>query len=80
MSQPTIQELLIENSGKLPPYAWPGGYPICYLDSEGSILCPHCATIEALDCDAIPQFAPVSFVVLESGEVECCENCNAKIE
>ena len=29
--------------GKLPSYAWPGGYPIYYLDGSNCILCPDCA-------------------------------------
>jgi ribosomal protein S27E len=27
-----------------PPYAWPGGYPIVYLDAGGNVLCAECAT------------------------------------
>ncbi len=25
------------------PYAWPGGYPIYTVMSEGELLCPECA-------------------------------------
>lgn len=32
----------IEN-GKLPAYAWPGGYPIYYYTDDGSMFCPDCA-------------------------------------
>jgi hypothetical protein len=32
-----------ENGFTLPKYAWPGGYPIFYADSEGNALCPDCA-------------------------------------
>lgn len=28
---------------KLATYAWPGGYPIFYLDGENNCLCPKCA-------------------------------------
>lgn len=31
---------LLDETGKLPAYAWPGGYPIVYLDAENSWLCP----------------------------------------
>lgn len=27
----------------LPLYAWPGGYPLYYIDNDGWILCPQCA-------------------------------------
>jgi hypothetical protein len=29
--------------GSLDTYAWPGGYPIYYLDKRGDVLCPKCA-------------------------------------
>lgn len=36
-----------EHDGKLPSYAWPGGYPMYYIyfDAYGhpAILCPECA-------------------------------------
>ena len=31
---------LKDENGKLISYAWPGGYPIVYLDKSGEILCP----------------------------------------
>jgi hypothetical protein len=27
----------------LPKYAWPGGYPLYYIDGEDDVLCPRCA-------------------------------------
>lgn len=38
----TLKSLLDEN-GKLPAVAWPGGYPIFYVDAESNALCPACA-------------------------------------
>jgi len=29
-------------SGEFQSYAWPGGYPIYYLDSCDNVLCPKC--------------------------------------
>jgi hypothetical protein len=31
------------DNGPLPNFAWPGGYPLAYLDAENNILCPDCA-------------------------------------
>ena len=31
------------SNGQLQAYAWPGGYPIFYLDSWNTLLCPACA-------------------------------------
>jgi hypothetical protein len=36
-------------SGDLPAYAWPGGYPLYYLDKEDAVLCPTCANKEEAD-------------------------------
>lgn len=43
MSQPLARD---PETGKLPAYAWPGGYPLYYLTPEDSALCPHCANNE----------------------------------
>lgn len=31
-----------DSKGKLPAYAWPGGYPIAYVMNDGECLCPTC--------------------------------------
>ena len=28
------------------PYAWPGGYPMFAVTSDGAALCPHCCQTE----------------------------------
>lgn len=37
----SLRDLTQDNS--LPSFAWPGGYPLFYLDSDINILCPKCA-------------------------------------
>ena len=38
-------------------YAWPGGYPVYYLDAGNNVLCPECASENddysemIVDCD-----------------------------
>ena len=32
------------HKGKANAYAWPGGYPLAYLCSDGGTLCPKCVT------------------------------------
>ena len=29
----------------LPAFAFPGGYPLCYLDAENNVLCADCASV-----------------------------------
>jgi hypothetical protein len=37
-----LADIRLEN-GKLPSYAWPGGYPLSYLMNDCEVLCPDCA-------------------------------------
>ena len=49
---------MLDDDGELPAFAWPGGYPLFYLDSENNVLCPKCAndndeySAQLIDCDA----------------------------
>lgn len=71
-----------ERDGKLPAYAWPGGYPIYYLAKDNGVLCPDCAN--SPDCvNADPddaQWKIVAFDVYYEGPTIHCDNCNAEIE
>ena len=66
----TIAELRSLNDGKLPAYAWPGGYPILYLDKENSTLCPDCAQ----EPDGVFGDVVAWFIHYE-GSPEQCEEC-----
>lgn len=35
--------LQVDESGRFPAYAWPGGYPLYYLFADGGACCPACA-------------------------------------
>ncbi len=34
------------HKGQAVSYAWPGGYPVYYVTSDGAALCPSCTTKE----------------------------------
>lgn len=68
------------SDGKLPAYAWPGGYPVIYLDRDNSLLCAECATRSLDDPDEIPQFKPVAADVFYEGASQFCDGCNVEIE
>ena len=69
-----LQQLVEENDGQLPVFAWPGGYPLFYLDSENAVLCPACANRgHEYSTDL------VAVDVHWEGEPLVCENCNAEI-
>lgn len=41
----TIQQLKAHfHKGKMQPWAWPGGYPLYAVTSDGAALCPTCIT------------------------------------
>jgi len=52
-----IERLATRNEGKLPKYAWPGGYPVFYLDSKDNVLCADCANEVYKDPDTDTQLA-----------------------
>lgn len=66
------------SNGKLPAYAWPGGYPIIYLDRDNCVLCPECAN-KYLN-DELENFRPVAADIHYEGLPEICEQCSALIE
>lgn len=43
----SVQPVNITPEGKLPSYAWPGGYPLYYQTDQGTILCPGHASVES---------------------------------
>jgi hypothetical protein len=59
----------------LPAFAWPGGCPLVYLDSDNADLCPACAnrwgeySTELTDAYIHWEGAPIT-----------CENCGNEIE
>lgn len=38
-----MQKMIRNEDGTLPSFAWPGGYPLVYSDTEFNQLCPECA-------------------------------------
>jgi len=70
----TIKELRDNNDGKLPAYAWPGGYDIVYFSDEGYVYCPNCANQD----DAEPKIT--TYDIYWEGPPMYCDGCNAEIE
>ncbi len=57
--------------GTLTTFAWPGGYPVIYID-QGEVLCSVCAN------DYKP--ALLAAGIHWEGQPETCADCNAEIE
>ena len=39
------------NRDKLPAYAWPGGYPLFYIFTDGGVICPKCLNENIVEID-----------------------------
>lgn len=76
------EQLVLNSNNELDAYAWPGGYPIYYLDNDNAVLCPKCAT-EAFkrkaDGNEFSYWPVVSDVNWEDASLQC-ENCYQRIE
>ena len=65
-----------DSDGKLSTFAWPGGYPIFYLDKHDNVLCPACANEHEPGEDDAPVHADVNW---EDPSLYCDE-CSERIE
>ena len=54
--------------------AWPGGYPMFYLDSDNSALCPDCASKDGYTAPI------VAYGVNWEDPSLYCEDCSKRIE
>lgn len=71
-----------DEQGKLPAYAWPGGYPMYYLTADNGVLCPDCANQPDVDYTDPhdKQWHIVAGDVHWEGEAMQCDHCNGQIE
>ena len=70
----TLRELF-DDTGNLPAYAWPGGYPLYYLDAENNVLCARCASAND-DYSAPLAAAGINY---EDPDLYC-DHCSQRIE
>ena len=74
------------HKGRANAYAWPGGYPLFYVMSDGGVLCPKCMTKErALVFRSTHERAGDGWA-LEAADVNyeepnlLCDHCGKRIE
>jgi hypothetical protein len=70
-----LDEMRIEN-GKLPSYAWPGGYPLFYVTGNNDVLCPDCANADGYEEDNLPRDCGINH---EDPDLYC-DDCGERIE
>jgi hypothetical protein len=61
-------------NNELPTYAWPGGYPIFYIDDESNVLCPDCANSNDEYSEPI-----IDYGINWENETLGCDHCSAHI-
>ena len=68
--------------GKVPSYAWPGGYPLFYFAKDCGVLCPDCVNgnLELVKDPDDPQWYVVGADVNWEDTSMYCDNCNKTIE
>jgi hypothetical protein len=63
------------------PYAWPGGYPVYTVMSDGELICPQCARAnyrliaEATRDNDRSDWEAVDVIVLWEGPAQCAHCC-----
>jgi hypothetical protein len=78
------------NREPLPAFAWPGGYPIFYVFTDGGCICPECANENILEIDGANRgqgqrnshggwAIDAHDVNWEDGELTC-DHCHKRIE
>lgn len=79
---------IVDDKGQFPAYAWPGGYPIVYVTTDGDTVCAGCLNKRdktgfrlenaAGDYDS-DGFHVVGFDVHYEGPPETCCECSVEI-
>jgi hypothetical protein len=65
-----------DDAGRLPAYAWPGGYPMYYVTRDGLTICPQCANAT----DRATDDPPVAGDVYWEGPSMTCDDQGETIE
>jgi hypothetical protein len=65
------------------PYAWPGGYPLFAITSDGAALCRHCCKAERASIGTTTGGDGWHIVALEinwGDDCLFCDHCGSRIE
>ena len=67
-------------------FAWPGGYTIVFITSDGEVLCRSCVKKEwrqilySMRHHLTDGWRVVGYALLEAGETEICAHCGKELE
>jgi len=77
-------DIIKDEQGEYPKWAWPGGYTIYYLTEDGGVLCPDCANGEngslASETSDDPQWKLVASDLHQEGPPLICDHCGFEME
>ena len=83
----TSLDQIRDDKGLLPVYAWPGGYPVVYITTDGGTFCPDCANGQnGSEARTEPGNYPndgwviVGHAIHWEGDPISCDHCNTEIE
>jgi hypothetical protein len=65
------------------PYAWPGGYPLFGITSDGKVLCHHCARTERASIGTTTGQDGWCLVAINANWEDPdlhCDHCSGRIE
>lgn len=65
------------------PYAWPGGYPLHAVTSDGGVLCHHCAHTERAyigTTDGSDGWNVIGLCINWEDAHLFCDNCGRRVE
>ncbi len=74
------------SKGKAIAYAWPGGYPVYYVTTDGGALCPKCMTAERAQIVRSTVERQHDGWALEGSDINWedsqlyCDHCSKRIE
>lgn len=69
-----------DSDGRLPAFAWPGGYPVLYVCADGATLCVACANGDngseaSQAADTPSDWRLVAADIHYEGPADICDHC-----
>ena len=80
LEQFKLERWIDKDSNRLQSWAWPGSYPIYYIDGFNSALCPDCANEYYKEPDEDERFNPKFGDINYEDNSLFCEKCNQQIK
>lgn len=69
-----MKDIVKNDDGSYPAFAWPGGYPIVYMENNDDVICPDCANKNN------DTWHIVGWFIFYEGPSRWCGECNTEME